>query len=235
MTAEEMSNEFDVLFMQHVGTYPSLNEYEKSIILTEAQELIVRATYSGGLGSFESDEATRESLNNLIGTIDVVPIEEADGKYLVKLESNQESKRDTWYILHEVVYFKGNDQLCLNSNVPIEVYPAKRDELNILLKNPFRGPNKRRVIRVDIADSEDESKQVILYSKYPIAKYQADVLYKPSPIILTTLQDNQYDTLSIDGLSNITDCKLSTALQRIIVEKAVELAIIRAASSKSSQ
>ena len=64
MTLEEFSNEFDVL-INSAGAKLSLDEYEKSIFLTQAQELLVTSYYNGINSqkiSFESSEEAREYL-----------------------------------------------------------------------------------------------------------------------------------------------------------------------------
>ena len=79
MTNEEFSNEFDVLLNSHAtsnlyGTAQGINqldEYEKSVLLTEAQESIVRDLYNGKLTGegFESTEEQRRNLDSLVNTI----------------------------------------------------------------------------------------------------------------------------------------------------------------------
>ena len=77
MTTSEFSNEFDVLlnsfYTQGVFGETSskselvLDEYEKSVLLTQAQEEIVKELYSGKFNgeSFEKTEELRRSLSNL--------------------------------------------------------------------------------------------------------------------------------------------------------------------------
>ena len=68
MTTQEMSNEFDILWNNIMSNQaPGLDEYEKSVFLTQAQEEIVTQLYNGTLGDgFESTEQNREYLSNLI-------------------------------------------------------------------------------------------------------------------------------------------------------------------------
>lgn len=48
MTLKEFSNEFDVLYNNIMSNAaPGLNEYEKSVFLTQAQEELVVNLYSG--------------------------------------------------------------------------------------------------------------------------------------------------------------------------------------------
>ena len=79
MTTEEFSNEFDTLLNSHYtveefGKVPNtieLDEYEKSVFLTKAQEEIVIDLYNGKNqfgDSFEKTEEIRRYLSDLIKT-----------------------------------------------------------------------------------------------------------------------------------------------------------------------
>lgn len=62
MNLQEFNNEFDILFNSiSSNNAPSLNEYEKSVFLTQAQEEVVIASYTGTLNgeSFESAEEVK--------------------------------------------------------------------------------------------------------------------------------------------------------------------------------
>ena len=83
-------------------------------------------------------------------------------------------------------------------------------------KNPFRGPGYRRVLRLDIDNGIAE-----IVSKYNISRYLVRYLSKPNPIILVALPAH----LNINGESKITECDLHPALHRVILDRAVGLAI----------
>ena len=79
MTNEEFSNEFDTLLnsystIEAFGKIPStieLDEYEKSVFLTNAQEELVISIYDGknlSGESFENTEEARRSLSSLVKT-----------------------------------------------------------------------------------------------------------------------------------------------------------------------
>ena len=61
MTTSEFSNEFDVLYNNVTSNQaPGLDNYEKSVVLTKAQEEVVLGLYSGTSGfSFEETEYLR--------------------------------------------------------------------------------------------------------------------------------------------------------------------------------
>ena len=69
MTNQEFSAEFEVL----LNSFSSINqlsiqldEYEKSVFLTMAQEQLVQDLYNGTTITFESTEAARRSLDSLV-------------------------------------------------------------------------------------------------------------------------------------------------------------------------
>lgn len=226
MTTEEFSNEFDTLLnsystIEAFGKTPStveLDEYEKSIFLTNAQEEIVMGMYNGKNpfgDSFERTEEIRRYLSTLIKTYTT-----ADKKvgYIGLSKSSVFFKLpdDLWFITYESVNLKDDGLGCMNGK-DISVIPITQDEYHRIGKNPFRGTNKRRVLRLDLSD-----KVVEIISKYNVESYLIRYLSRPTPIVLTDLADN----LSINGISVKTECELNPVIHRAILERAVKLAII---------
>ena len=226
MTTEEFSNEFDTLLnsystIEAFGKTPStieLNEYEKSIFLTNAQEEIVIGMYNGKNpfgDSFERTEEIRRYLSSLIKTYTT-----ADKKVgytgLSKSSVFFELPDDLWFITYESVNLKDDGLGCM-SGKDITVVPITQDEYHRIIKNPFRGTNDRRALRLDLS-----SKIVEIVSKYNVESYLVRYLSKPTPIVLTDLTDN----LSINGISAKTECELNPVIHRTILEKAVKLAIM---------
>lgn len=230
MTTEEFSNEFDTFInaqyaLNNIGitTSPnSFDEYEKSVFLTKAQEEIIRALYNGSLNgsSVEETEELRRSLNSLIKTDN--PDEITEKKGLDKNSKFFQLKDDVLFITYESVELT-EDSYCSNNSV-IRVIPMKQDEWHRSKDNPFKKPNKRKVVRLDSGNNTVE-----LISEYPIKNYLIRYLSKPTPIILTDLEDG----LSLDNINKRTECILNPALHRIILERAVQLASTRIPSRAS--
>lgn len=227
MTIEEFSNEFDVLLNSYAVNSSfelgqgilQLDEYEKSLLLTEAQESIVKDLYSGRLTGegFESTEEQRRYLDALVSTLELtsknldIPQMEGNSKFF-------SLPPEVWYITYESALLSDEALGCKNNTV-VEVVPVRQDEYNRIKKNPFRGPSDRRVIRIDTGASTVE-----LISKYNIERYFIKYLSKPKPIILENITS---DNLSIDNEKKRMGCSLNTALHRPILERAVALAIKR--------
>ena len=95
------------------------------------------------------------------------------------------------------------------------VVPTTQDDFWRTNQNPFRRANKRRVLRLDCGGNKVE-----LISTYSISKYVVRYMARPTPIVLENLEE----PLSVNGVSTRTECTLSSALHRLILERAVEMA-----------
>lgn len=211
MTPEEFSNEFDTL----VGSYSNgvwFDEYEKSVFLTKAQESIVIGLYNGSIDSFEDTEEVRRYLGALVKTWGSTEYKD-DGTGFNDWNSIIiELPKDVWYITYEYVV--------TNNNIEILVVPTTQDELYKTKNNPFKGPNRRRALRLDCGNNRVE---ILLTPQYKddFSYYKIGYLSKPSPIILTDLPEGLY----INNENKITECKLHSAIHRTILESAVKMAL----------
>lgn len=225
MTTEEFSNEFDTLLNSHSITEPfgksidafSLDEYEKSVFLTAAQEEIIISLYNGKNpfgDSFEKTEEIRRYLSELIRTYSTSDKEEgytglSNKSVFFKLPDN------LWFITYESVHLLDDSLGCMNDK-DVLVVPITQDEYYRVVENPFRGFNERKVLRLD------SNKDVVeIISKYNIGSYLVRYIVKPKPIILENLPEG----LSINNISNITECELNPAIHRTILNRAVQLAL----------
>ena len=220
MTNKEFSDGFSTL-LNSFGVTPNitLDEYEKSTFLTNAQEQLIIDIYSGRNiiygKSFEQTEEIRRYLSNLVETY------ETSTKVTGKLGLSKDSvffeiPQDTWFITYEVAFLKDSRLGCLDG-IEASVVPLPQDDLYRAKDNPFRGPSKDRVLRLDIKSDLAE-----LISKYNVDKYLMRYISQPTPIILVDLPDG----LSINGISTESECELNPVVHRAILERAVQLAII---------
>ena len=226
MTTEEFSNEFDTLlnsystieaFGKTLSTI-ELDEYEKSVFLTNAQEEIVIGMYNSKNPFGDSFERTEEIRRYLSGLIKTYTTTDKKVGYtgLSKSSVFFELPDDLWFITYESVNLKDDGLGCM-SGEDISVIPITQDKYHRIRKNPFRGTNERRALRLDLSD-----KVVEVVSKYNVESYLVRYLSRPAPIILTDLTDN----LSINGISVKTECELNPVIHRAILERAVKLAIM---------
>lgn len=222
MTTEEFSNEFDVLLNSYITINQDsfkLDEYEKSVLLTESQEAVIKELYSGKLAGegFEETEEIRRGLDSLVKTAKLTSKDISEHKMSDKSQFFQ-LPPDIWFITYESALLSDESLGCKN-NTRVIVIPIRQDEYHSVESNPFRGPSDKRVLRIDTGSSIVE-----LISKYNIKSYFVKYLSKPKPIIL---QDISNENLTINGEKLKMGCKLNESLHRTILEGAVALAIKR--------
>lgn len=229
MRRNDFSNGFDTLLnsFAHSAQFGNANsqadialdEYEKSLFLTQAQEEEVLSLYTGknvNREAFEATEELRRYLSTLIKEAELSPITTSNGNFL-GLESNSKFftlPQDLWFITFERVII--TDGKCEGSS-SLDVYPVRQDEYHKIRKNPFRGANDRRALRLDLSEGNVE-----IISKYGVTSYYVRYLRKLKPIVLTNLDVD----VSINGVSIATDCELPEILHQRILERAVTLALM---------
>lgn len=219
MNVQEFSNTFDTLLQPYItkdvnGNQNNLafDEYEKSIFLTKAQEQIVLELYQ----ELEQSEEVRKYLSNLIKTDNYAPVGEQDETLI---DNNFKSYKvdisnDILFMIYEQCTLSDKNN-CINNKI-VSVVPTIHDDLDKVLKNPFKSPNSRKVIRLDFDN------KIELISKYNISNYKVRYLKKPNPIILVALEDN----LSINnGDTKVSNGETNPILHERIVQRAVQLAV----------
>lgn len=230
MDTTEMSDLFDELINAYSQTPENpkdilvFNEYEKSLFLTNAQEQLVISLYNGknSMGNmFELTEEDRRLLSGLVRSITLEPTDEQNSNCSCNRQQHITTDsqffslpKDLMFITYESCDFSSDDS-CLN-NKTVQVYPTTQDEFHKISKNPFRGPNGNRVLRLDI-----QGNRVELVSKTPIKNYFVRYIKRPKPIILVDLDGD----LSIQGQQSIMDSELNSLLHEKIVRLAVQLAL----------
>lgn len=230
MTTRQFSDEFDVLLNSYSNEAPygnedspidfSCDEYEKSVFLTKYEKELVVAYCTGqvqGL-SFEEKEAIREALDTLVKSKQYTTSEKGTVEVnLVGCSSNfYKLPEDLLYIIFEKVEF--SEYLCSDIAKQALVVPTTHDDLWYISQNPFKGPNNKRVLRLNVADNIVE----LVYKKdYPIGSYLLRYVEQPKPIILIDLPDG----LEIDGENKEMTCLLPEILHHTILEGAVKLAM----------
>lgn len=208
MTIDEFSWEFDVLYNNLSNmSAPGVNDYEKSVFLTRAQEQLITELYTGtGISDgFDSSEQIRQYLNSLVKTVSI-----PEGKQTL--------------FNHPIYDITGNKVLFIlnmylkNSNTKIPVFPITYDEYNITIENPFK-LNKKRALGITSSNS------ITVISKYEGEDYYLIVSYlsKPIPLIVSNLTGG----ITIEGQSTKTTViDVPESLHFEIVKRAVQLALV---------
>ena len=235
MTLTDFSNAFDTLLNSYSQSVQfaenasridiRLDEYEKSLFLTKAQEELIINLYAGrvfpGKG-FEATEEIREYLAPLVKEKSISVETENSSEQDSEQDPEPEPEKpilgliqftlppDVWEIVYESLTVSGKK---CDDDTSLDVYPVTLDEYNKIKKNPFRGVNNRRALRLGPAQGKVE-----LDSKFDISEYTIKYLREPTPIVLTDLPDG----VEIEGVSEATECKLPSSAHRMILELAVQ-------------
>ena len=229
MTINEFSDTFDVAISsyqrhpdyveQFSAAELAFNEYEKSLFLTKAQEDVVKTIYNGLplSDSFEKTETARRQLDALVKQAIYNNATKQDTGLHDKFNHYSfELPEDCWYIVFEQATTVISDKKCDSEKI-LDVYPVTHDDYQKIVKNPFRGPNARRALRLDFGKL-----QVELVTNYELGQYLVRYLAKPTPIVLCDLTA---EGISIEGITTPTECKLSELLHQEILDRAVQLAV----------
>lgn len=247
MTTKEFSDNFDVLLNSY-SSQPSfgeasfkadiiLDEYEKSVLLTQAQDIVIKSYFDNRLnpeGEGFDDSAKRQiDFSSLITVTTLIREEEKSDVssfdprgiiYKFPSENNNTSK----------VLFVLNEQLLTTDNKNPKVtnqyvvVPINYKEYDREMSKTYAQPLKKQVWRL----FQNDSKSIDIYSEIipvwdletreTINSYKVRYVRRPNPIILTTLSDG----MDIEGFSTVTECELNPILHPEILRKAVELALI---------
>lgn len=226
MTTQEFSNMFDTLLNSYnteatFGEATSkadivLDEYEKSVLLTQAQDFIVKSYFDRTLnyqGQGFDDSSRRQ----------------VDFSTLIKVSTATKTvngtpfdSRGKLYTMPERVLLILNEKVTINGKEYV-VVPINYKEYDRQMSKAFTQPLKKQCWRLFQNNSDtDFLAEIIPYKGSEITKYTVRYIERPTPIVLT---DISADGLDIDGVSTVTECILNPILHMDILNKAVELAI----------
>lgn len=236
MTAEDFSNTFDIMFNNLMSDRaPEVNDYEKSVLLTLAQEAVASGILAS---SFEADERRRRALDALIEAADVAPSGAEVPAHL--RHGGVEAAlfalpAGLWAIVRETAVVSAPGS-CLDG-LRIPVRPERHDDLAHDLGDPFRGPSERRALRVDAGGTRSE-RRVALLSRLPLSSYGLAYARRPRPILLADFSGADYDQVHVRGVSTFKGaldgydpsdlmsepCELGEAVHAEIVARAAAMA-----------
>ena len=226
MTTQEFSNMLDTLLNSYntkamFGETASkadivLDEYEKSVLLTQAQDLIIKSYFDRTLNYQGQgfDDSTRRQID-FSTLIKVSTATKAE-------DSTPFDSRGKLYIMPERVLLILNEKVTINGRDYV-VVPINYREYDRQMSKAFTQPLKKQCWRLFQNNSDtDFLAEIIPYKGSEITKYTIRYIERPTPIVLADLSA---DGLDIDGVSTVTECTLNPILHMDILNKAVELAI----------
>lgn len=241
MTTQEFSNAFDTLLNSYnaqasfgEGTAKTdivLDEYEKSVFLTQAQDIIVKSYFSSNTNPQGEgiDDSTRRQVD-FSGLIEVNEPSASTQKAF--------DPRGKMYKLPDKVLIVLNERLQVTKSGKTKNYvvvPISYSEYDRIMARAYAQPLKKQCWRLfkgttGVSPSYDIHSEIIpiegTIGTNDTVKYVIRYIRRPNPIVLTNLSMENQESLDIDGVSDVTECELNPILHVDILNKAFELAII---------
>lgn len=217
MSPSEFSIQFDVLYNNIMSNAaPGINEYEKSVLLTKAQNELIKDYYNPKGNKYQEgfDNSAKRQIDfsKLVTT----------AKITTPVNGVTYDRRGKLYEYPEIPMAIIQESIDTN-NGTFQVIPIRYDEYMRHMSKPFKEPLKWQAWRL-ISDSDTNIKaEIIAHSLDVINSYNVRYIRKPKPIILVDLS-SEYGNLTIDGESKVSECELSPEIHEEILQRAIELA-----------
>ena len=245
MTNAEFSNEFDVLYNSITSNQaPGLDEYEKSVFLTKAQDEIVKSYFNPRSNKtqegFDSNER-RQIDFSMIMRSHVYQITQSGDIPVIPFKSSFFDMRDNTKSvdLNEDILMFVNEYVEVSrgsSTARLTVLPINYVEYSRLMSKPYKRPLKNQAWR--LLDNSDGHKraELVVGPIDNITKYVTRYVKRPRAIILDVLSDGTSldgyvgadkdgnPTTDIKKATQGVTCELDPILHPEILQRAVELA-----------
>lgn len=230
MTTSEFSKEFDIRFnFVNSNLAFSVNDYEKSVYLTRAQEEILSNYFSPRGNKMQEgidDSAKRDiDFSSIIQVMEatsvkagVVPF--ADNGLVFEIADN------VLYLLNEKFEYNIITSPTASSK-KTSIFPLKWEEYQRILTKAYKSPPKRQTWRMirsnDTTGGNGNGRLVVeLIPKSDLTgtayKYTARYIKKPQPIVVASISP-----LTVNGISTISECILPTEIHDEILNRAIEI------------
>ncbi len=223
MTLQEFNTNFDLLYNNIASNHaPGLDEYEKSVFLTNAQLELVKNYFNPKGNKYQEgfDQSPKRQLDfSTITDLMVYSITDALSN-VVKF--NEDSivfpyNDDFLFIIQELATVTDS---VTRTDKNVNIRGITNVEYMMAMNKPYKYPFKHEGWRI-IHNTGDRKLELLLSYGDRLKSYKIRYIKRPTPIILTDLSPLG---LTIDGISAPTDCILDEAMHAEIVQRAVELA-----------
>lgn len=221
MDHTEFSNGFEVLYNNIMSNAaPGINEYEKSVLLTKAQDEVLKNYFNPKGNKYqEGFDGSAKRQIDFSGLISVKEGTLLNGQTGFDL-------RAKIYRMPEDVFLIINETLTTDTGVK-QVVPISFDEYSRLMSKPYKEPLKYQAWRLvtEGSGSDNIIVELIPHSGETVSKYTIRYVRRPKPIVLVDLA-SEYGDVSINGVSTISECELNPLIHEEILQRAVEMAKI---------
>ena len=230
MTAEEFSDQFDVLYNNITSNQaPGLNEYEKSVFLTKAQNEIVKNYFTPNSPGNVIQQGFDDSAKRQADFSCLMESKTCDSGSLPSGYSKL-NKNSLIYTFPSNVFIVVNEEVKLSnpSDRQLQVIPLRYDEYTRLMSKPYKRPAKYQAWRIlnygnysNTNATTTRYAEIVIHPSETISTYTVRYVRFPKPIIVGDL-----DGLKIEGktFSDSPGCELDPILHQDILQRAVELA-----------
>lgn len=234
MTNQEFSDQFDLLYNNITSNQaPGLDEYEKSVFLTTAQEEVIKAYFRPTTNKVQEgydDSSTRQvDFSNItrIKTYKEIPNQQEGEKELSDPIYNKYTNSKSIVLPTDILAIINEEAKVIvgkdkNENDIVRYLqgtPISYTEYTRLMKKPFAAPLKRQCWRLNTFSGTENKADIIIGSQGTITQYDIRYICRPTPIILEDLYG-----VTIDNISKEQTCKLDPSIHKTILYRAVELA-----------
>lgn len=232
MTAQEFNTRFDVLYNNITSNQaPGLDELEKSVFLTKAQDEIIKNYFlrqsNPKQAGFDNNQKRQTDFSNIISIYDINTTDNSskftEAVYATQSSANNiELPTDLFLVINELVNSSGRW---------LVVKSISFDEYDRLMQKPFKYPTYNQAWRLIVNTNKAD---VIVGPNEEISQYRMRYIRIPKPIIIGDLGGltiNGYTfistgTPSSTQISGDNPCELDESLHEEILQRAVELAKI---------
>lgn len=220
----EFSNEFDVLYNNITSNQaPGLDEYEKSVFLTKAQDEIVKAYFNPKTNKvqegFDGNEKRQIDFSMIMRSkaYNSSDSENPFNSSFFDMRDNTKSitlEDDILMFINEYVQVTRS-----SATSRLTVLPINYNEYSRLMSKPYKRPLKNQAWR--LLDNSDGHKkaEIIIGPNDVLTKYVIRYVKRPRAIRLIT-----FDDVTLDGGNTIQCCELDPILFPEIIQRACELA-----------
>lgn len=247
MTNQEFSDSFTTLLNSYntqaqFGEQASkreivLDEYEKSVLLTQAQDIVVKSYFDARANSvgegFDDSSRRQIDFSSLITVADCTNTlsgKKFDERGIMFSLPRKKNSQGQEIVGTTTVLFVLNEKLIYTKNGKKQefvIVPISYKEYDREMSRPYAQPLKKQAWRLFQNNSDDFDLYTELIPREGISNVGASLIYRiryvrrPKPIILEDLPND----LEIDGEQEESSCELNPILHVDILNKAVELAI----------
>lgn len=237
MTLNELSNTFDVLYNNAMNNAaPGLNEYEKSVFLTKAQDEIVK-NYFNPKGNkyqegFDGSAKRQIDFSKLISNA-TIALTSSNTSFDARAKVGT-MPSGVLVVINEVISLD-DDGTPAGTR---QVIPITYNEYTQLMSRPYKEPLKNQAWRLITGQSGTVASVEVIINHNDLDKtptYKMRYVRRPQAIILADLQSSAGDTVTIDDSYLPQDCELDESIHQEILQRAVELAKAVYATDQSGQ